>query len=151
RWSSRPAPSPSPAPAPTAGKVSPRSWPSARQASPATSAASLYSAGMQDGMPAAALIAGPREAVWVDAEGEIETLAHARPAKRAAATPPLVCHAPSVARRLGGAPFRAFDILTLYAFVRPARFCLPTPRGVAAALGLPLSDDPAQQALGLFQ
>src|SRR5262249_13359021 len=59
--------------------------------------------------------------------------------------------APSVARRLGGAPFRAFDILTLYAFVRPARFCLPTPRGVAAALGLPLSDDPAQQALGLFQ
>ena len=30
----------------------------------------------------------------------------------------------------------AFDVLELYAFVRPARFCVPTPRGLAKALDI---------------
>ena len=42
----------------------------------------------------------------------------------------------AVARRLDLAGFAALDILELFAFVRPARFCVPTPRGIAAALGL---------------
>ncbi|MFQ5954526.1 MAG: ATP-dependent DNA helicase, partial [Kiloniellales bacterium] len=45
-------------------------------------------------------------------------------------------HAPAVARRLGIDRFAALDLLELYAFVRPAGFCLPTPRGLAAALDL---------------
>src|ERR1051325_10205700 len=49
---------------------------------------------------------------------------------------PMVCHARAVARRLDMASFPAFDLLELFAFVRPARFCVPTPRGLAAALGL---------------
>ncbi len=49
---------------------------------------------------------------------------------------PLICHARAVARRLGVAPFAAYDVLELFAFVRPAQFCLPTPRGLAAACGL---------------
>src|SRR6185369_9649532 len=32
--------------------------------------------------------------------------------------------------------FLCFDLLELFAFVRPARFCIPTPRGLAEALGL---------------
>jgi ATP-dependent DNA helicase DinG len=50
---------------------------------------------------------------------------------------PILCHAPTVARRLGVARFPALDLLELYAFARPARFCLPTPAGLARALGLP--------------
>jgi ATP-dependent DNA helicase DinG len=50
------------------------------------------------------------------------------------APPPILCHAPTVARRLGIAIFPALDLLELFAFVHPARFCLPTPAGLAAAL-----------------
>ncbi len=51
-------------------------------------------------------------------------------------TPPILCHSPAVARRLGlQAPRRCYDILELFAFVRPASFCLPTPAGIAGALG----------------
>ena len=50
---------------------------------------------------------------------------------------PIVCHARAVARRLDLAGFAALDVLELFAFARPARFCVPTPRGLAAALGLP--------------
>jgi ATP-dependent DNA helicase DinG len=61
----------------------------------------------------------------------------------------LVCHARSLARRLGTAPVAAFDLLELFAFVRPARFCLPTPRGLAAALGLPGPKDLEDEAAAL--
>src|SRR5258706_15082102 len=47
-----------------------------------------------------------------------------------------LCHAGGVARRLDIPPFPALDVLELFAFVRPAQFCVPTPRGIAAALGL---------------
>ena len=49
---------------------------------------------------------------------------------------PLVCHGPAVFARLGIDGFAVRDLLELFAFVRPARFCLPTPRGLAAALNL---------------
>ncbi len=52
--------------------------------------------------------------------------------------PPLVCHLPDAATRLGIEPFPAGDVLELFAFVRPAVFCLPTARGLAEALELPL-------------
>jgi ATP-dependent DNA helicase DinG len=45
-------------------------------------------------------------------------------------------HGRALARRLGVQPFPALDLLELFAFVRPARFVLPTARGLAAALGL---------------
>ena len=48
----------------------------------------------------------------------------------------MVCHARATARRLDIAGFAALDLLELFAFVRPARFCVPTPRGLAVALGL---------------
>jgi len=106
---------------------------------------------MHQGMPAAALVAGPREAVWLSDDGDIETLSHDDAAARALCSPALVCHAPSVARRLNVPAFPAYDVLTLHAFVRPARFCLPTPRGLAMALGLPLPTDTAGEALLLFR
>ncbi|HWG78919.1 MAG TPA: ATP-dependent DNA helicase, partial [Stellaceae bacterium] len=90
-------------------------------------------------LPAApALVAGVAEAAWLSPDGEIALLSLAEAARRARDTPPFVCHARATARRLGVHVFPAFDLLELHAFVRPARFCLPTPRGLAAALGLPL-------------
>ncbi|MCH9020210.1 MAG: ATP-dependent DNA helicase, partial [Proteobacteria bacterium] len=86
---------------------------------------------------APALVAGARGAVWLGADGVVEALDHAAAVERAqAGPPPVVCHAPATARKLKGPPFAVLDALELFAFVRPAVFCLPTPRGLAAVLGL---------------
>ncbi|KQW86706.1 ATP-dependent DNA helicase [Brevundimonas sp. Root1279] len=54
--------------------------------------------------------------------------------------PALVAHASLTARRLGLAPpprsNEMLDVLELFAFVRPARFCAPSPTGLALAMGL---------------
>ncbi|MFQ5785251.1 MAG: ATP-dependent DNA helicase [Alphaproteobacteria bacterium] len=84
------------------------------------------------------VVAGAAHALWRSADGKSEALDHAAATARAkSGPPPIVCHAPATARRLGSAPFAALDVLELFAFARPAAFCLPTPRGLAAALGLP--------------
>src|SRR6266852_5248977 len=85
---------------------------------------------------APALVIGLSEAIWLTGDGEVATLDFAQAVKRARAEPPFLCHGRAMARRLGVTPFPALDLLELFAFVRPARFCLPTPRGLAAALGL---------------
>ncbi|SMQ73588.1 ATP-dependent DNA helicase DinG [Altererythrobacter xiamenensis] len=54
----------------------------------------------------------------------------------AADTPVLLLNAPLVASRLGYPDLSGLDLLELYAFVHPARFCVPTPRGLAQALDL---------------
>ncbi|MEQ9518987.1 MAG: ATP-dependent DNA helicase, partial [Parvibaculum sp.] len=78
-------------------------------------------------------------------------------------TPLLLCHRRFTARRAAGPETRNggtrgkrlhpghFDILELFAFVRPAQFCVPTPRGVARALGLaePLHAEDAALVLHL--
>ncbi|MFQ5776252.1 MAG: ATP-dependent DNA helicase, partial [Kiloniellaceae bacterium] len=87
------------------------------------------------------MVAGSREAVWVTADGEAARCAVDVAAARARASPPLLCHARATARRLGVEPFAAFDLLELFAFVRPARFCVPTPRGLAGSLGLVPPED----------
>ncbi|MDF8332277.1 ATP-dependent DNA helicase [Novosphingobium cyanobacteriorum] len=55
----------------------------------------------------------------------------------AADTPLLMLNAPLVASRLGYPDLSGLDLLELYAFVHPARFVVPTPKGLAHALGLP--------------
>jgi ATP-dependent DNA helicase DinG len=86
---------------------------------------------------APALVAGASRAGWLTADGEIETVSTADAARLAReGRPPLVCHLPATARRLKIEPFPALDLLELFAFVRPARFCPPTPRGLAQVLGL---------------
>lgn len=48
----------------------------------------------------------------------------------------IVCHAPYTSARMGFSAFHTLDILELFAFVHPARFCVPTPIGIARALGV---------------
>lgn len=63
--------------------------------------------------------------------------------------PPIVCHLPASARRLGLGAFPAADILELYAFVRPAEPVVPSPRGLAEALGLAPPDGLEDEAVAL--
>jgi len=93
-----------------------------------------------------ALVAGVRGAVVVRPEGEIEELSLREAARVAEGGQVIVAHAPLTARRLGLAGLRAFDVLELFAFVRPARFCLPSPGGLAALFNLAAPADMVDEA-----
>ena len=58
----------------------------------------------------------------------------------AADTPLLMLNAPLVATRLGYPDLSGLDLLELFAFVHPARFMVPTPKGLAHVLSLPEPD-----------
>jgi len=95
---------------------------------------------------APALVAGARRAIWREGDGALETIDFTEAARRARQHRPLVVHMPAVARRLGSERFAAYDLLELFAFARPARFCLPTPRGIARALALPVPETLEEEA-----
>ena len=95
------------------------------------------------------LVAGFREVLWLSPDGEVEALAPAEACSRVERETPMLCHARATARRLDVPIFPALDLLELFAFVRPARFCVPTPRGLAAALGLDLPRRPAEACVTL--
>jgi ATP-dependent DNA helicase DinG len=95
------------------------------------------------------LVAGFREVMWLSPDGEIEALSRADAARRVQVDPPILCHAIATARRLEAPEFPAFDLLELFAFVHPARFCVPTPHGLADALGLPLPRRPSEACVTL--
>jgi ATP-dependent DNA helicase DinG len=100
---------------------------------------------------APAVVAGLRTAVLISPDGEIETLSLSETAKRLSdSPPPIVCHAPATAKRLKSGSLVAHDVLELFAFVYPARFCLPTPRGIAEALDLAIPVNIEQQAESLL-
>lgn len=88
-------------------------------------------------LPAApALCAGLRGAAVLDTDGVLRSFdaAQAR-AFLESRPPPILAHAPWSAARLGLERLEAFDVLELFAFVHPATFCVPTPAGLARALG----------------
>ena len=76
-------------------------------------------------------------AAVLGATGEIAIKPAAAVGQRVSGARPMVCHAPATAARLQTDRFPAFDVLELFAFVHPAKFCLPTVAGLAAALDLP--------------
>lgn len=80
------------------------------------------------------LVTGLRFATVLTPDGEFEEIALEEAAERASRTPHLVLNRVATARRLGLPQIRAFDLLELYAFVRPARYCLPTCQGLMKAL-----------------
>ncbi|MBX3454844.1 ATP-dependent DNA helicase [Ferrovibrio sp.] len=92
-------------------------------------------------------------AIWCDPgpDGALvpERLEAEAAGRRARATPPMLVHGRATAARLGLNPFPAFDLLDLFAFCRPARFCLPTARGLLEALQMPLPQDALALAASL--
>ena len=100
---------------------------------------------------APALVAGVRGVAWLSPDGEIETLSATEAAGRLhPGRPPMVCHSRSFFARLHSKPFPVFDLLELFAFVHPATFTLPTPRGLAEVLGLALPSSHEQEAESLM-
>ncbi len=97
-----------------------------------------------------ALAVGARTACLLSGDGEIENLDAKTAAVTFAEKPTLVCHARALARKLKVRAHQSFDILELFAFVHPGRFCLPTIRGVAQALGLRQPDGLEAEALALL-
>ena len=70
-------------------------------------------------------------------DGETRSLGRGEAIRIAADTPVLLLNAPLVGQRLGYADLSGLDLLELFAFLHPARFMVPTPKGLARAAGLP--------------
>jgi len=84
---------------------------------------------------APSVVAGHGRAAILTGDGELLVLPTAQAAARLRELPPpILVHAPATFRRLGLRPGPAFDLLELFAFVRPAYTAAPTPRGLALAL-----------------
>ncbi|WP_151119643.1 ATP-dependent DNA helicase [Hypericibacter adhaerens] len=100
---------------------------------------------------APALVVGHAQAAIASPEGEVRLVDLPKAAALLRERPAILVHAPVTLRRLGLEALPAFDLLELFAFVRPARFCLPTPRGLARALDLPVPADLESEAGLLFR
>jgi ATP-dependent DNA helicase DinG len=71
------------------------------------------------------------------ARGETRGIGKGEAIITAADAPLLILGAPMVASRLGYPDLVGLDLLELFAFIYPARFMVPTPKGLAHVLGLP--------------
>lgn len=96
------------------------------------------------------MVVGLSHAAWVTLDGELDELDHGDVRRKVERDRPILCHRIATARRLKVPPFACLDVLELFAFVRPAVFCLPTPRGLAEVLERPIPTTLAQEALSLF-
>ena len=73
---------------------------------------------------------------WLHEAGQTRAVGKGEAIVAAADTPIVLLNAPLVASRLGYPDLSGLDLLELFAFVHPARFVVPTPKGLAHALGL---------------
>ena len=83
------------------------------------------------------LAAGAARAALLTTDGEVRMLPPDQAQMILQGKQVMLCHAPYTRARLGLENILAFDVLELFAFVHPATFCVPTPAGLAKALGLP--------------
>src|SRR5215212_3207835 len=103
-------------------------------------------------LPRAAL-AATALGVIITGHGKNGEFSAAEGLKRLAGEPHLICHAPYTIERLAlvanaqretcraASQVRHFDVAELFLFVRPAQFAVPTPKGIARALGVRESDE----------
>jgi len=81
-----------------------------------------------------ALCVNARQAAILTTEGEIRIVNHETAKQIIHDKPVLLCHTPYACKQLGADDILGFDILELFAFVHPTKFCVPTPFGVSKAL-----------------
>jgi ATP-dependent DNA helicase DinG len=86
--------------------------------------------------------------IWTaQADGEIRTLDRGTAIAAAAESPMIMLNMPLIGQRIGYPELSGLDLLELFAFIHPARFAVPTPKGLADTLGLPPpEDDPGAAA-----
>jgi ATP-dependent DNA helicase DinG len=90
--------------------------------------------------------------IWMaNPDGKVRGLGRGEAIARVAGTPVVMLNAPFVGHRLGYPEISGLDLLELFAFIYPARFAVPTPKGLAHALGLEEPDDDAGAALFLLK
>ena len=75
--------------------------------------------------------------IWINQNGEITRPSRETLAAELSLGVVLLCHRRWSAARAGVDIVHYLDLMELFAFARPARFVLPTPRGLAQHLGLP--------------
>ncbi|MBX3593691.1 ATP-dependent DNA helicase [Sphingomonas sp.] len=81
--------------------------------------------------------------IWIATEDGTRSVSRGEAVRMAADTPMVLLNAPLAAQRLGYGDLSGLDLLELFAFLRPARFMVPTPHGVARALDLAAPADEA--------
>ncbi len=74
--------------------------------------------------------------IWIARDGQTRQVGRGEAIRIAADTPVIVLNAALIGQRLGYAELSGLDLLELFAFLHPARFMVPTPRGLARAAGL---------------
>jgi len=98
-----------------------------------------------------ALCANSTQVTLLTPDGEMETLSHHEASEQLSGQAVILCHAPYTTKMfdlpLSGA---IFDVLELFAFVHPAKFCVPTINGLCKTLGLPVPNDMDDQAFALL-
>ena len=87
--------------------------------------------------------------IWLVRNGEVREASRGESIARVAETPHIILNAPLIGQRLGYPDLSGLDLLELFAFVRPARFAVPTAAGLSRAIGLeaPGSEEEAVAAL----
>ena len=81
--------------------------------------------------------------IWLREGDRTQAVAKGTAISRAAETPTLLLNAPLTGQRLGYPDLNGLDLLELWAFIHPARFLVPTPKGLAQALDLSAPRDEA--------
>lgn len=104
-----------------------------------------------DPLPLPALHASHAGSWLRDGAGGTRGVGKGEAVMAAADTPLLMLNAPLLASRLGYPDLSGLDLLELFAFIHPARFVVPTPKGLAHALGMsePEGDDTVPEFLQL--
>ena len=74
--------------------------------------------------------------IWLATGEETRQIGRGEAIRIAADTPVLLLNAPLIGQRLGYAELSGLDLLELFAFLHPARFAVPTPKGLARAVDL---------------
>jgi len=84
--------------------------------------------------------------IWIATAEETRAVSRGEAIRVAADTPIILLNAPLVGQRLGHPEISGLDLLELFAFLHPARFMVPTPKGVARAAGLETPGDDSEVA-----
>ena len=84
--------------------------------------------------------------IWIADQDGTRPIGRGEAIRIAADTPVILLNAALVGQRLGYADLSGLDLLELFAFLCPARFMVPTPRGLARVAGLPAPGEDAEVA-----
>ncbi|RZM34572.1 MAG: ATP-dependent DNA helicase, partial [Sphingomonas sp.] len=84
--------------------------------------------------------------IWIANADGARPIGRGEAIRIAADTPVIMLNAPLVGQRLGYPDLSGLDLLELYAFLRPAQFAVPTPKGIARVTGLDVPTEDAEVA-----